>query len=53
MNRHFDDILSVGYVNSVAVAISVSEFETGLRIFSIVLAIAYTSYKFYKALNTK
>jgi hypothetical protein len=53
MNRHFDDILSVGYVNSVAVAISVSEFETWSRIFSIFLAIAYTSYKFYKALNTK
>ncbi|MCX8511198.1 MAG: hypothetical protein ORN83_05515 [Chthoniobacteraceae bacterium] len=53
MNRHFDDILSVGYVNSVAVAISVSEFETGLRIFSIFLAIAYTLYKFYKALQTK
>ena len=53
MSRHIDDILSVGYVNSVAVAISVSEFETGLRIFSIVLAIAYTSYKFHKALQTK
>ena len=53
MSRHIDDILSVGYVNSVAVAISVSEFETGLRICSLFLAIAYTAYKFYKALKTK
>jgi len=51
MNQHFNDILSVGYVNSVAVAISVSELETGLRIFSVLLAIAYTSYKFYKAIH--
>jgi hypothetical protein len=51
MNRHFDDILSVGYVNSVAVAISMSEIETGLRIFSVLLAITYTSYKFYKAIQ--
>jgi hypothetical protein len=53
MSRHIDDILSVGYVNSVAVAISVSEFETGLRIFSLFLAITYTGYKFYKALQAK
>lgn len=53
MSRHIDDILSVGYVNSVAVAISVSELETGLRIFSLIIAITYTAYKFYKALKTK
>ena len=53
MNNHIDDILSVGYVNGVAVAISVSEFEAGVRIFSILLATAYTAYKFYKAINAK
>jgi hypothetical protein len=53
MSQHIDDILSVGYVNSVAVAISVSEFETGLRICSLALAISYTAYKFYKAIKTK
>ena len=53
MSRNIDDILSVGYVNSVAVAISVSEIETGLRIISLILAISYTAYKFYKALETK
>jgi len=53
MSRHIDDILSVGYVNSVAVAISVSEFETGLRIVSLILAIVYTAYKLYKAFESK
>jgi hypothetical protein len=53
MSRHFDDILSVGYVNSVAVAISVSDLETGLRILSLLLAISYTAYKFHKALENK
>lgn len=53
MSQHIDDIVSVGYVNSVAVAISISEFETGLRICSLILAITYTAYKFYKALQPK
>jgi hypothetical protein len=53
MNNHIDDILSVGYVNGVAVAISVSDIETGLRIFSLLLATAYTAYKFYKAIKIK
>lgn len=53
MNNHIDDILSVGYVNGVAVAISVSEFEAGMRIFSILLAITYTAYKFHKAIKAK
>ena len=53
MNNHIDDILSVGYVNGVAVAISVSEFEEGVRIFSILLATTYTAYKFYKAIKAK
>jgi hypothetical protein len=53
MNNHIDDILSVGYVNGVAVVISVSDIETGLRVFSLLLATAYTAYKFYKAIKTK
>jgi hypothetical protein len=53
MSRHIDDILSVGYVNSVAVVISISDFEACLRICSLILAITYTAYKFYKALQPK
>jgi hypothetical protein len=53
MSKDFNDLVQVGVVNVTAVSISVSDIETGLRIFSLVLACSYTAYKFYKALGGK
>ena len=51
MNRHIQELLSVGYINGVATAISLSDFETSVRILSIVLASIYTIVKLYQALR--
>ena len=51
MKNHVNDLVSVGSVTACATAVSLSEVETGLRIISLLLAIAYTAYKFHRALE--
>jgi hypothetical protein len=52
MSKDFHDIAQVGVINVTAVAISVSDIETALRILSLILACSYTAYKFYKSLKS-
>jgi len=51
MNRHIQELIGVGYVNGVATVISLSDFETSVRILSILLASIYTTVKLYQALR--
>lgn len=51
MNRHIQDIVSVGYINTVAAAISMSDIETSLRICSLILACTFTAVKLWQAIK--
>jgi hypothetical protein len=41
------DTAKIAAANTAAISVSLSDVEIGLRIFSLLLAIAYTLYKFY------
>ena len=48
---HLGDAIQVGFVNAFAVAFSVVSVEQILRIFSLILAIFYTTLKIRQALK--
>mgnify|MGYP003112752784 CR=1 FL=1 len=47
------DSIEISAVNGGAVFVSLSEVEQTLRILSLALAIAYTSYRLFAALNNR
>lgn len=50
---HIADIVQVAGVNLAAITISLTDFETMIRLLSLVLACVYTSVKLYQALKRK
>lgn len=42
---HIDDLVKVNFINAVAIAVSISDFETSVRIFSCAAAGIYTIVK--------
>ena len=53
MNKDLHDLVQVGFVNTTAVMVSMTDIETGLRILSLVLACAYTAAKLIQLLKSK
>lgn len=45
IEAHIDDLLKVNFINAVAIAVSISDFETSVRIFSCAAAGIYTIVK--------
>ena len=50
---HIADIVQVAGINVAAITISLTDFETMIRILSLVLACVYTSVKLYQAIKRK
>jgi hypothetical protein len=50
---HVADIIQVGAVNLAAITVSLTDFETVVRIASLVLACCYTAVKLWQALKPK